>query len=98
MIGAADEGAEEVNVLADNVSGMTGKGTRVITKFPEAEDVHVQRHQSANRGEPPLVPERPILRVLGVVWTLPFDQVRVCVRFGQEGQRRVLLFLRVWWI
>ena len=54
----------------------------MMKMIPRAEDVHVQGHQSTNYGEPPLVPERPILRVLGVIGTLPFDQVRVCVRFG----------------
>jgi hypothetical protein len=78
MRGMADDGAEEANVLVDDVSDMAG---RAHTRgFLGAEDVHVERHRGKNYDEPPLVPERPGLRVGGVVAPLP-----KVTRFGPES-------------
>ena len=93
-MGIADDGAEEANVLVRNVSDMADRGhTRA---FLAVGDVHVESHRGANCGEPPLVPERPVLRVVGIVGPLPCNEVRVRIRLGQEGQRRGLLRLRLW--
>ena len=50
-------------------------------------DVHVERHDGAKCGEPPPVPERPVLGVVRIIGTIPGDQVRVVLRFWQEARR-----------
>jgi len=55
-------------------------------------DVHVERHDGAKCGEPPPVPERPVLGVVRVIWTVPGDQVRVVLRFWQEAWRCELVW------
>ncbi len=73
----ADDGAEKANVLVDDVSDMAGCAhTR---GFLGVEDVHVERHRGENCDEPPLVPERLVLRVGGVVGS----PLKV-TRFGSE--------------
>ena len=47
-------------------------------------DVHVEHHDGAKCGEPPPVPERPVLGVVRVIWTVPGDQVRVSLGFGRK--------------
>ena len=52
---------------------------------PEGGDVQVQGHHSANCGEPPLVPERLILRVLGVIGPSHFTRFGSALGLGRKG-------------
>ena len=51
-------------------------------------NVHGKGHERTYAGEPRFIPERPVLRVSGIVGTVPSDQVRVSVRLGKEGQHQ----------
>ena len=77
------EGADEANVLfGGNSINDDATSWDLITAIY----IHVECHGCTNYGGPPLVPERPILRVSGVIWTVPGHQVWARVRFGEGGQ------------